>query len=1199
MQTVNEEIKINDTLNPDLWVDNELKEDVKEKLLDIADNFLDALKEDNININVEDIRFLGSNANYNYTDKSDIDLHIVVNLDDIEQKDIMSLLLSAYKTLFNKAYDITINGHEVEIYVEDVNTPAKSNGVYSLYTGWIKEPNKDDIPNIDWEQFELVFDGMEDRYFDVVGEHLGSNVELEENFANNIDKDILDTIKNPLDKLYKNTKCSKSVGTLLDKYFYETDKPLKLCLGNIRHKGDETNSKAITHTWVEVDGEVKETNFPDGDYERVLVDSLTLDRNEDLYNQVEEFLNKPSLREEILYRGVGKVNGIPHYLSVYTGTFYADDESNAEMYGEVSSKDIDLSNMKLYETTTSSQAISDLKLSNYESNNMRKFFDNYIGDCNEDYSSCFFNFEEISDDASYSKLIGWWNDYEELFGEDYDDDNEMRSFNEWLRQIVLKDYLSSQGYDGVHYSEEDGYSQYQLWNEKQLKEDLQQEVDSEGNSLTPEQVEFFKNSKVRDSKGRLLVCYHSTNSDFDVFNNDKVNNGSLFGRGFYFSTNSNNIYSYGSKYKRVYLNSIKPFKYSDMKDEDIQEIIKNYTGSFDDKLFSRVSSLYYRDDLSSIEHYIEEVLGKYVPFDEILKKSNYDGIFVIEQGDMKSDKTEIIAFYPNQIKSIDNKNPSNSNNINEDYDYDKVYQIKELYKKAYDELIDNSTRLHRYREWASNSNNDYKEYIYNDLKNNKKDSALNLWYNHYRLMTGNYDLSYEDFLNTPITLYRATNIKEDEDSSNPFFSYAQDKRGAERFLSQVQNLYGNRSGEIKEIQIKPKDTFGMIPSDENEIIVPNNSYQKRIINIENIVDELINYADTNNVELPYDKDELLDLFKKEGRNTNDFKNQIIKYVDKRKGKLKESKLKESNDYGYHAGDLGKSEGRQQQDGGRGTGHFGTGTYFVGNPDKIKGYNDYQYGKGKAPHHIVDFSSYNLYKPSNNDYGYKLHDTLKLLNNGYKYFTTHKDDLEWFKSHNISASKSGEFEGKDIPEIVKHLNNLIGDYDPIELPKDINFDTIDKEEDELWDKYYDELKPQYKDKGTGEFFDAIDDKVKENPKFAEYHSLIKIVREAIEEELDDRTLDRLNDYTNLVDKLSSALEYRHSKEEIQNALNEVNKNLYSKVGDSLSTIFMKALGYEGIDVRHLQDDNGWAGLDNTTYGSVIYDLKPDTIVENNL
>ena len=42
--------------------------------------------------------------------------------------------------------------------------------------------------------------------------------------------------------------------------------------------------------------------------------------------------------------------------------------------------------------------------------------------------------------------------------------------------------------------------------------------------------------------------------------------------------------------------------------------------------------------------------------------------------------------------------------------------------------------------------------------------------------------------------------------------------------------------------------------------------------------------------------------------------------------------------------------------------------------------------------------------------------------------------------------------------------------------------------------------------------------------------------------------------------------------------------------------MKSLGYEGIDVTHLNksDANTWtSGLDNFTYGSVIYDLKPGT------
>lgn len=47
-------------------------------------------------------------------------------------------------------------------------------------------------------------------------------------------------------------------------------------------------------------------------------------------------------------------------------------------------------------------------------------------------------------------------------------------------------------------------------------------------------------------------------------------------------------------------------------------------------------------------------------------------------------------------------------------------------------------------------------------------------------------------------------------------------------------------------------------------------------------------------------------------------------------------------------------------------------------------------------------------------------------------------------------------------------------------------------------------------------------------------------------------------------------------------------------DSASTLLMKALGYEGVDVSHLDHDgDGLRGFDNFEYGSVVYDLKPGT------
>lgn len=45
--------------------------------------------------------------------------------------------------------------------------------------------------------------------------------------------------------------------------------------------------------------------------------------------------------------------------------------------------------------------------------------------------------------------------------------------------------------------------------------------DSDGNELSKQQQEYFKDSKVRDENGNLLVMYHGTPNNFTVFKNNK------------------------------------------------------------------------------------------------------------------------------------------------------------------------------------------------------------------------------------------------------------------------------------------------------------------------------------------------------------------------------------------------------------------------------------------------------------------------------------------------------------------------------------------------------------------------------------------------------------------------------------------------------------------------------------------------------
>ena len=85
----------------------------------IVNQFVEDLKTDGVKIEVKDIILVGSNVSYNYTKDSDLDIHIIVDKDTLDcDPELYTLLYGAYRSLFNKNYDITIKGIPVEIYVE-------------------------------------------------------------------------------------------------------------------------------------------------------------------------------------------------------------------------------------------------------------------------------------------------------------------------------------------------------------------------------------------------------------------------------------------------------------------------------------------------------------------------------------------------------------------------------------------------------------------------------------------------------------------------------------------------------------------------------------------------------------------------------------------------------------------------------------------------------------------------------------------------------------------------------------------------------------------------------------------------------------------------------------------------------------------------------------------------------------------------
>lgn len=179
------------------------------------------------------------------------------------------------------------------------------------------------------------------------------------------------------------------------------------------------------------------------------------------------------------------------------------------------------------------------------------------------------------------------------------------------------------------------------------------EYDSHGNKLTKTQQEFFKDSKVRDENGNLLVMYHGTEANvgipeefwFTIFDIDKSgNHGNMLGDGFYFTSNREHAQKYshskGNIYE-TYLNITKPFELEHFSTGDLAYSIRKINPFIE-------ADIYKRD--GTIDGY---KVRKY------LLDNGYDGI---HSGDT------FVAFNSNQIKNITNQKPT----PNPDIRYEKI-----------------------------------------------------------------------------------------------------------------------------------------------------------------------------------------------------------------------------------------------------------------------------------------------------------------------------------------------------------------------------------------------------------------------------------------------------------------------------------------------------------------------------------------------
>ena len=114
---------------------------VRKALERIAVEFVDDLGED---VFVEDVYLMGSLANFNWSEYSDFDLHVIVDFEKYEnQEDLYKELFDLKKKLFNDKHNIKIFGYDVEVYAQGISDESHSDGVYSVMNNeWIHKPKR-------------------------------------------------------------------------------------------------------------------------------------------------------------------------------------------------------------------------------------------------------------------------------------------------------------------------------------------------------------------------------------------------------------------------------------------------------------------------------------------------------------------------------------------------------------------------------------------------------------------------------------------------------------------------------------------------------------------------------------------------------------------------------------------------------------------------------------------------------------------------------------------------------------------------------------------------------------------------------------------------------------------------------------------------------------------------------------------------
>ena len=133
-------IVYNDELNPKLYDESgNMHRNVHAALIAVAKNFVADI--DLPDMIVHDIILTGSSANFNWNKFSDVDLHLISDIDVFADPHMAAKYFTAAKNVWNNRHNVDIHGLDVEVYVEDNDEHNESLGRFSVMNNeWITKP---------------------------------------------------------------------------------------------------------------------------------------------------------------------------------------------------------------------------------------------------------------------------------------------------------------------------------------------------------------------------------------------------------------------------------------------------------------------------------------------------------------------------------------------------------------------------------------------------------------------------------------------------------------------------------------------------------------------------------------------------------------------------------------------------------------------------------------------------------------------------------------------------------------------------------------------------------------------------------------------------------------------------------------------------------------------------------------------------